>query len=89
MLSAVAWFRHHYLEQYELDGLQELFMVEHKPYMVELNGERLLKIPWKACMQHDCKRCGDGLGGYQFRWYDTRWYDKYVELAKKGSWKMS
>ena len=91
MFSAVLWFQYSYPDQYELHGLQELFMVEHKPYMdmVELNGERPLKHPWKACTQLHCKRCRDGQGGYQFRWYDTRWYAKYVELARKGSWKMS
>ena len=89
MLSALLWFQYQYPEQYKFDRLDELFMIEHKFYLAELNNGRSMKRPWKACMKHGCKRCAKGEGGYQFRWYDARWYAKYVELAKEGSWKLS
>ena len=31
------------------------------------------EIPQKKCTEVDCKRCTTGLGGYMFRWVDTRW----------------
>ncbi len=29
----------------------------------------------KPCERLDCCRCISGTGGYQFRWYGTRWYE--------------
>ena len=85
MLSAVLWFQNQHPDQYKFKRLDELFMIDHKSYVIDLNNGRSYKRPWKACMEHGYKRCAKGEGGYQFRWYDARWYARYVELARKGS----
>jgi len=38
------------------------------------------------CRQRDCGRCPERRGGYAFRWYDQRWYSKYLRLKRPGSW---
>ena len=39
-----------------------------------------------ACTDKDCKRCTQGWGGYQFRWYHPLWYHYYKDLCRPGSW---
>ena len=89
MLLAVLWFQNQHPDQYKFERLDELFMIDHKSYVIDLKNGRSYKRPWRACMEHGCERCAKGEGGYQFRWYDARWYGRYVELARKGSWKLA
>ena len=43
-------------------------------------------IPQRMCKEVDCKRCTKRLGGYMFRWVDTRWTPRAamdLSLAKE------
>ena len=35
-----------------------------------------------------CARCTARRGGYKFRWYDQRWYARYVQHRRDGAWVM-
>ena len=64
----------------EASILQILPMVLHAPY----DGAGSSR--WKPCDTYQCQRCAMGRGGYQFRWYDARWYDDYANHARPGAW---
>ena len=38
------------------------------------------------CQQMGCKRCEQGRGGYQFKWYCRYWAKEYNRLRRPGSW---
>ena len=38
------------------------------------------------CRKRGCIRCREARGGYAFRWYDQRWYAKYLWLKRPSSW---
>jgi len=47
------------------------------------NGDSVTLL---RCRKRGCRRCLEGRGGYAFRWYDQRWYAKYLRLKRPGSW---
>ena len=38
------------------------------------------------CQQMGCKRCEEGRGGYQFKWYSQYWAKQYNALKRPGAW---
>ncbi len=40
----------------------------------------------RQCTQDGCERCAGRQGGYQFRWYDARWFPVYLEARRPDAW---
>ena len=39
------------------------------------------------CQRSPCRRCDEGMGGYQFRWYSQYWAKHYNEMRRPGAWR--
>lgn len=37
------------------------------------------------CTAKNCVRCQNGVGGYQFRWYNVQWGSDYLRFMRKNS----
>ncbi len=80
----------------EREALNQLWTVEHQRSAVihigclavmptEVNPPDLLQRP---CTEANCLRCESNRGGFQFRWYDARWYPGYLGAKRDGAWKL-
>ncbi len=78
------------------DSLNQLWTIEHQSSPVVYIGSQAV-MPTKVsppdllerpCMQANCLRCENKSGGYQFRWYDERWYASYLCTARDGTWSL-
>ena len=60
----------------------QLFLINHRP------GPSILpSFPRNIWCRHlGCSRCGEGRGGYQFRWYHPSWVKAYLSMKRPGSW---
>ena len=60
----------------------QLFLINHRP------GPTILpSFPRNIWCRHlGCARCGQGHGGYQFRWYHPSWVKAYLSMKRLGSW---
>ena len=60
----------------------QLFLINHRP------GPSILpSFPRNIWCRHlGCSRCGEGRGGYQFRWYHPSWVKAYLSMKRLGSW---
>ena len=38
------------------------------------------------CRQMGCRRCEEGRGGYQFKWYSRYWAKEYNKMKRPGAW---
>ena len=41
----------------------------------------------RSCQRSPCRRCDEGVGGFQFKWYSAVWARTYNRLRREGSWK--
>ena len=41
----------------------------------------------RPCQRSPCRRCDEGVGGFQFKWYSAVWARTYNRLRREGSWK--
>ena len=39
-----------------------------------------------TCQVPSCERCRRGWGGFRFKWYSWRWWDRYRQLVRPGAW---
>jgi len=81
MLSAYLGYQKQCSDQAELADLRRLYKVDHKGIIlgVDVQPEDVLT---KHCKIPGCKRCETRQGGYQFRWYDKRWYAGYLSILQ-------
>ena len=64
-----------------------LWLVEHRaPGLAQPLRVGGITIPSRPCTTPACNRCTQLWGGYQFRWIDARWLDKYETMRRPGSW---
>ena len=60
----------------------QLFLINHRP-----GPTYLPSFPRNIWCRHlGCARCGQGHGGYQFRWYHPSWVKAYLSMKRPGSW---
>ena len=60
----------------------QLFLINHRP-----GPTNLPSYPRNIWCRHlGCARCGQGYGGYQFRWYHPSWVKAYLSMKRPGSW---
>ena len=89
MLSAYLDWTHRATEQELQATVPHLWLVEHRapglaqPLPLRVGG---ITIPSRPCTTPACNRCTQLWGGYQFRWIDARWLDKYETMRRPGSW---
>ena len=65
-----------------------LWMVDHRGPGEPLAppGIRGLVVPSRSYLGKNCQRCANPWGGYQFRWIDPRWLERYEAMRRAGSW---
>ena len=76
----------------EQAALDALTIVQHKasvakelfPIVNDLT--QIGPLRHTQCTLEKCPRCMGGRGGYQFRWYDSRWYAEYVRTKRPYAW---
>ena len=44
------------------------------------------RVPHIPCVEHDCERCDQKIGGYKFKRYAHQWLEDYLGLMRPGSW---
>ena len=86
MLSAYLDWTHRATEQELQTTVPHLWVVEHRaPGLAQPLRVGDMTIPSKPCTTPACNRCTQLWGGYQFRWIDARWLDKYETMRRPGS----
>ena len=66
---------------YTVNHAMDMMGVQHlKPRLPTGVGMRSVQ-----CNAANCRRCTNLYGGYQFRWYDSRWVDAYNRGRRKGA----
>ena len=73
--------------------LEALWCIEHyrMPFIVDgveiaVTKVRPDNMPHIPCRDQECKRCKLGQGGYQFRWFHSRWAHAYDRGRRPGSY---
>ena len=65
-------------------GFQDLFVIVHRcKYQIA----PAWTLPSRRCLALSCRRCEQGSGGYQFRWWHRSWESDYEKLCRRGAWK--
>ena len=65
-------------------GFQDLFVIVHRcNYQIA----PAWTLPSRRCQALSCRRCEQGSGGYQFRWWHRSWESDYEKLCRRGAWK--
>ena len=65
-------------------GFQDLFVIVHRcNYQIA----PAWTLPSRRCQAMQCRRCEQGSGGYQFRWWHRSWESDYEKLCRPGAWK--
>jgi hypothetical protein len=61
---------------------RQLYIIHHRP------GPGICQpFPKRIwCTDVGCRRCAEGFGGYQFRWYHPSWMAAYLRLKRPGAW---
>ena len=73
----------------EVCELEHLYQVDHYDEVTQiLDCVKVTSRPTRPCKGIDCRRCSTGHGGWQFRWYDRRWYATYNATAAQGAWRL-
>ena len=86
MLSAYLDWTHRATEQELQATVPHLWLVEHRaPGLAQPLRAGGITIPSRPCTTPACNRCTQLWGGYQFRWIDARWLDKYETMRRPGS----
>ena len=72
----------------ELAKLGPLWAVCHSSRLDDAPGitHVPMGMPERRCRAPACLRCQRGQGGYQFRWFDARWYNDYYKFRREGAW---
>ena len=72
----------------ELAPLNSLWAVCHRSCTDDTPGITPVPmgLPERRCHAPACRRCIQGQGGYQFRWFDARWYGDYYQFRRHGAW---
>ena len=86
MLSAYLDWTHRATEQELQATVPHLWLVEHRaPGLAQPLRVGGITIPSRPCTTPACNRCTQLWGGYQFRWIDARWLDKYEMMRRPES----
>ncbi len=71
----------------EKEMLDALWTIEHLFGQKTDFGQKVWTgTVMKPCERLECCRCISGMGGYQFRRYDKRWYESYLRMRRCGAW---
>ena len=92
MLSA--FMRYHYRMRQDFDDgkrpiwWESLHITLHHvaDYHGSVHRPHFEGLAIKTCQQRPCRRCDNGWGGYQFRWYSRYWADHYNATRRPGAW---
>ena len=95
MYSAYLKYDYNMKQQLKDPGVRPLWwgclhMIMHRVENDELSAvprDNVGSLRTVSCQQRPCRRCEEGWGGYQFRWYSRYWAKTYNELARPGAWK--
>ena len=86
MLSAYFDWTQRATEQELQATVPHLWLVEHRaPGLAQPLRVGGITIPSRRCTIPACNRCKQLRGGYQFRWIDARWLDKYEMMRRPES----
>ena len=72
------------------EQLKHLYVIDHRSRSTVVLGGIPLAVqrlrdeqPRRQCRENPCARCGLWKGGYQFKWYNDRWWDTYITLHSR------
>ena len=73
------WYGHLHMYIHKVEGEEDILSATLRP--------RNDNVREMACRTVGCRRCEEGRGGYQFKWYSRYWAKWYHMSARPGAWK--